>query len=51
MLFIKKEQLILEISLLINEELYKQSQIDYQEYLNTQEYLLKRIDKVTNESK
>ena len=46
---IKEEQLLLEISLIMNKELYNNNSITYQEYLNAQEYILKKINKVSHE--
>ena len=42
-----KEQLNIEISLLINKTLYEQELITYQEYLLAQETLLKKLNKIT----
>jgi hypothetical protein len=39
------QKLYLEIALTINNNLYEQNKITYQQFLNTQEQLLKRIKK------
>ena len=41
-----KEQLNIEISLLINQTLYEQEIITYQEYLLAQETLLQKLNKL-----
>ena len=42
-----KEQLNIEISLLINKTLYEQEQITYQEYLLAEEILLSKLNSIT----
>ena len=42
-----KEQLHIEISLLINKTLYEQEQITYQEYLLAEEILLNKLQTIT----